>query len=187
MPLTVIKLGGSLIRESEALGAAAAALARVAGGRRRAVVVPGGGALADAVRALDRRLGLGDDAAHWMAVLAMDQGAQLLAARVPGTAVVAEAGEIHAAIAGGVLPVLAPYRWLRRADPLPHSWDVTSDSIAAWVAGELGAARLVLIKMAAGEPARLADPYFPRALPPGVEAVVLELEALHEIDRLLAD
>jgi aspartokinase-like uncharacterized kinase len=187
MPLTVLKLGGSLLREPDSLGAAAAALERVAGGRRAAVVVPGGGALADAVRALDQRLGLGDDAAHWMAVLAMDQGAHLLAARVPGAAVVQEPAEIRAAIADGILPVLAPYRWLRRADPLPHSWDVTSDSIAAWVAGQLGAARLVLIKMAAGDPARLADPYFARALPAGVEAVVLGVDALDRIERLLID
>jgi aspartokinase-like uncharacterized kinase len=42
--------------------------------------------------------------------------------------------------------VLAPYAWLRREDPVPHSWDVTSDSIAAWVAGAIGAERLVLVK-----------------------------------------
>ena len=31
-------------------------------------------------------------------------------------------------------------------DALPASWEVTSDSIAAWVAGEAGAGRLVLVK-----------------------------------------
>src|SRR2546427_3560943 len=36
--------------------------------------------------------------------------------------------EIAAALAAGRIPVLAPFRWLRTADPLPHSWDVTSDS-----------------------------------------------------------
>ena len=48
----------------------------------------------------------------------------------------------------GRVPVLAPSRWLREADPLPHSWDVTSDSIAAWVAGQAGASTLVLVKAA---------------------------------------
>ena len=33
-------------------------------------------------------------------------------------------------------------------DELPASWAVTSDSIAAWVAGEVGAGRLVLVKRA---------------------------------------
>ena len=51
-----------------------------------------------------------------------------------------------ALLAAGRVPVIAPYRWLREADPLPHSWDVTSDSIAAWLASALGAARLVLVK-----------------------------------------
>ena len=31
-------------------------------------------------------------------------------------------------------------------DALPASWQVTSDSIAAWVAGQVGADRLVLVK-----------------------------------------
>ncbi|MFA5237120.1 MAG: uridylate kinase, partial [Methanoregula sp.] len=40
--------------------------------------------------------------------------------------------------------VLLPYCALRRYDPLPHSWDVTSDTISAWIAGRLGADLLVL-------------------------------------------
>ena len=31
-------------------------------------------------------------------------------------------------------------------DALPASWEVTSDSIAAWVAAQIGAERLVLVK-----------------------------------------
>ena len=42
--------------------------------------------------------------------------------------------------------VLAPSRWMRAADVLPHSWAATSDSVAAFVAGALDAERLVLIK-----------------------------------------
>ena len=186
MPLTVIKLGGSLMRDSATLGAAVGAIARVAASGARVVVVPGGGALADAVRALDERLGLGDDAAHWMAVLAMDQGAQVLAARLPDADVAHDAGEAARALAAGRLPVVAPYRWLRRVDPLPHSWDVTSDSIAAWIAGALGATRLVLLKMTDGDPGELADPYFSRALPAGVEPVVVGAGRLDALDAAVA-
>ena len=79
------------------------------------------------------------------------------------------------------LPVLAPSRWLRDADPLPHSWDVTSDSIAAWVAGEVGARRLVLVKPpGAGDQA--VDPYFHRALPP--EMASPHVVAADQIDAL---
>ena len=49
-------------------------------------------------------------------------------------------------VAAGKVVVLAPSRWMRSSDVLPRSWDVTSDSVAAFVAGALDAARLVLIK-----------------------------------------
>ena len=40
--------------------------------------------------------------------------------------------------------VFLPYISMRQRDPLPHSWDITSDSIAAWIAAELGIELLVL-------------------------------------------
>src|SRR5712691_5439065 len=145
---TVVKLGGGLLAYPELFDALVSAIGAAARGRRL-LVVPGGGPFADAVREVDRRVRLSDDAAHWMAVLAMDQYAHLVAARLPGGVLVTELREIAAAFSAGPdghVPVLAPYRWLREADPLPHAWDVTSDSIAAWVAGRVGARRLVLVK-----------------------------------------
>ena len=127
----------------------------------------------DAAREVDQVRPLGDTAAHWMAMLAMDQLAHLLAARMADARLVESGAEAHAALGRGCVPVLAPSRWLRDADPLPHGWAVTSDSIAAWVAGELGAVRLVLVKPAAGEVARMVDEYFFRALPPSVQPVVV--------------
>ncbi len=109
-------------------------------GRREAIVViPGGGPFADAVREVDRAIGLSPDAAHWMAILAMDQYAHLLAGRIEGATLVEEPGGIAATLGAGRVAVLAPSRWLRAADPLPHSWDATSDSVAAFVAGALDA------------------------------------------------
>jgi len=162
----VVKLGGSLLAHRAHLRTALDAIARCAA-KERIVVVPGGGPFADAVRGIDATLGLSADAAHWMAILAMDQYAHLLASRLRAASVVWAPPDIAAAYERRELPVLAPSRWLREADPLPHSWDVTSDSIAAWVAGALGAARLVLVK-----PPDVSsdgvDPYFHRALPAGI-------------------
>jgi 5-(aminomethyl)-3-furanmethanol phosphate kinase len=154
--LTVVKVGGGLAREPGALRAACEAIG-AAGVRHPLLVVPGGGELADVVRELDRRFGLSAEAAHWMAILAMDQYGWALSELIPGAV-----RRTDLAPAGGV-SVLLPYALLRERDPLPASWDVTSDSIAAWVAGAAGAGRLVLVKPG---PDRLGvDGYFSTAAP----------------------
>jgi aspartokinase-like uncharacterized kinase len=48
------------------------------------------------------------------------------------------------------------------SDPdIPESWEMTSDSLAAWLARKIGAARLVLVKSTAAprpfDPAALAE------------------------------
>ncbi len=67
----VVKLGGGVLAHDKGFGAALAEIA-AAGKERRLLVVPGGGPFADTVREVDRRVRIGDDAAHWMALLAMD-------------------------------------------------------------------------------------------------------------------
>ena len=60
---------------------------------------------------------------------------------------------------------------LRAHPDIPRSWEVTSDSLAVWLAGVLGADRVVLIKHRAASADRdvpalvrdgLVDPAFPR-------------------------
>jgi aspartokinase-like uncharacterized kinase len=160
----VIKLGGGLLASDghfERVLQKIEALART----HRIVIVPGGGPFADAVREADRRFSAGDSAAHWMAILAMDQHAHLIAARLRGAAIVTSAAGAACAIDSGAIPVLAPFTWLRDADPLPHSWTVTSDSIAAWIADTVGATRLMLIKPPAATGPHLIDPYFAQVAP----------------------
>jgi aspartokinase-like uncharacterized kinase len=175
---TVVKLGGGVLAHLDHFDAALTAIAAVAR-ERRLLVVPGGGPFADIVRQVDRRLRLSDDAAHWMAVLAMDQYAHVLAARLAGGVLITGPYEIVTAPGGapvGQIPVLAPSRWLHEADPLPHTWDVTSDSIAAWVAGQVGARRLVLIKPPGAADVDLVDAYFPRALPAHVQPAIVRAD-----------
>jgi len=181
-----VKVGGGILKEVETFDAVLLAL-RAGAQSRRLLVVPGGGPFADAVRDVDRRLGLSDSAAHWMAVLAMDQHAHLIAARLAGAVLVAEPREIAAALEAHGIPVLAPSRWLRAADPLPHSWDVTSDSIAAWVAGRVGARALVLVKPSGAQPADAAvDPYFVRVLPAGVTVKIVPADRIDALRSALA-
>jgi aspartokinase-like uncharacterized kinase len=199
--LTVVKVGGGLAREAGdgALRALCHAVGD-AGARHPLLVVPGGGEFADAVRDQDGRFDLRAATAHRMAILAMDQFGWLLADLIPGAVACAGLPSARAAAAGGSTPVLLPAASLAE-DPLPASWAVTSDSIAAWIAGAEHAARLVLVKPVAGlyrdwpadgEPlARLSvdelaelraaggaagvDPHLPQALrAAGVEAWVID-------------
>ena len=167
----VLKFGGALLSEpaelTRAIGALDRPIARAiarAADRLRVVIVPGGGPFADAVRALEPSVSLGADAAHWMAILGMTQYGHLLTSRLRHGVLVDSLAGIRHALAAGALPVLAPYEWLRAADPLPHQWDVTSDSIAAWVARELRAPDLLLLKSVPGQVEHLADAYLPSFL-----------------------
>ena len=122
----VVKVGGSLFSE------AGRVVSILKGSGHPLLVVPGGGPFARLVRSMN----LPDESAHWMAILAMDQFGWYMAAGgltvTHDLALPARAG------------ILLPYRILRERDPLPHTWDVTSDTIAAWVASELGIDLLIL-------------------------------------------
>jgi 5-(aminomethyl)-3-furanmethanol phosphate kinase len=138
--LTVVKLGGGLGRGAgdDAVHALCATLGEL-GARHPLLVVPGGALFADAVREADRRFGLSAATSHHMAVLGMEQFGWLLSELIPGAEVSTEARA-----AAGRTTVLLPAAL--SLEGLPASWQVTSDSIAAWVAGQAGAQRLVLVK-----------------------------------------
>ena len=174
---TVVKLGGGVLAHARGFGAALETIASAARSTRL-LVVPGGARFADVVRDVDREYGLSDASAHWMAILAMDQYAHVIAEKLPGGVLVADRVGIAAALAGSRIPVLAPARWLREADPLPHSWDVTSDSLAAWIAGELGARQLVLIKPPGVTGAGSVDRHFVATVPGHVQASVVAVDRL---------
>ena len=140
--LTVIKLGGSHAFAPH-LGRWLDAIAQCAG---RVAVVPGGGPFADAVLEAQPRMGFDDAAAHRMALLAMEQYGCALAS-MNKRYVLADSREgIVGAIDRGDVPVWLPTRMVLAAGEIPWSWEVTSDSLAAWLAGLVGANRLLLVK-----------------------------------------
>lgn len=163
----VVKIGGRLASDPALLRQVGRDVACLAV-ETTLVVIPGGGPFADAVREADRRLGLPPSTAHWMAILAMDQFAELLGVVVPGGEIVRDSSGVVAVLRRGAVPILAPSLWLRAADELPHTWEVTSDSLAAYLTGLLGADRLLLVKAVGGKVDDLVDPWFRRALPAGV-------------------
>lgn len=138
----VVKLGGSL-HASPALGDWLAALKAC---RRPLTIVPGGGPFADAVRAAQPAMRYDEKTAHAMAVLAMEQYALALASRDRALQLVASPEAIGAAHAEGRVALWRASAMVAEAEDIAPSWDVTSDSLAAWLAKKTGAWALLLIK-----------------------------------------
>lgn len=163
--MIVAKVGGSLYDEPR-LGPA---LRRWLGEQSEPVLlVPGGGAFADAVRALDRVHRLGEEQAHWLAIRSLGVAGEFLrrmvwGERPPPVAGYAVAdlplreggmknssppdGEVGTrSVPGGGCSVLDCLAFFTRHDLTPHTWAVTTDSLALAAAIHLNASRLVLLK-----------------------------------------
>lgn len=146
----ILKVGGSLSRLNTAdshlvLSDLCQEISRL-GADFPLLVVPGGGEFADQVRLAYRHFNLGETVAHNMALLAMDQYGYLLSELIPNSSLVTKLLPASRLAKTGRIPILLPATLLRLADPLPHSWKVTSDTIAAWVARRSGSSRLILLK-----------------------------------------
>lgn len=176
LPIRVVKLGGSLLdleRLPDRLARWIAAQAAIAN-----VIVVGGGALADAIRAAYKRHGLDEEAAHWLCVRLLSVTAELVHRLMPQSRLASRFDELHNPSEPGSLVLFQTEQFLREVEPgltpphLPHSWDATSDSIAARLAVALGAGELVLLKSSLPQPGTTieraaaegyVDRWFPRA------------------------
>ncbi len=139
----VLKVGGSLAEAPASIAMLCQELSVLAKDHRIAIV-PGGGEFADTVRKFDKNYGLSDVVAHKMAICAMDQYGLLLSDTTPDSYVSYSLDEISNSV-NGTLPIFLPSQHMFREDPLENSWDVTSDTIAAYIAGLLNAEKLVLV------------------------------------------
>lgn len=144
MDATVVKVGGSLALHPQNLKNLCIKLNDVSK-THRLIVVPGGGEFADKVRDFDRRFHLSDSASHQMAILAMDQYGYVLSNLIPNSAIVNKIENIQKTLDSGKIAVFLPSTFFFDADPLPNSWNVTSDSIAVYIARQLGVCRVVLV------------------------------------------
>jgi aspartokinase-like uncharacterized kinase len=140
----VIKIGGSLAEDPERLRALCAKLSEFAK-KYAIVVVPGGGRFADVVRDFDKRFTLSSEVSHEMAVLGMDQFGLLLSQIIPNSCATYLLSDAKQLSEIGVVPVFLPSRLMFQEDPLENSWNVTSDSIAVYVASRLRVAKVLLV------------------------------------------
>ena len=142
----VIKLGGSLL-DSPLLPDWLTAIDNLC--RGRAVIVPGGGVFADKVRESQTLWSFDDGVAHNMAILAMQQMALLFQGLNRDLSIASSGRSIKAELKNNKTVVWAPEINRLDAAVLPASWDVTSDSLSAWLSAELEAEKLILVKSAA--------------------------------------
>lgn len=139
----IVKLGGSLLGSPE-LVRWLEILVKFSDGK--VIIVPGGGVFADSVREAQQLSNTSDAVAHELALLAMDQFGRLLAGMNPALTTcrseleIAERGWQHRGI------VWLPSQMVLADDSIPQNWQVTSDSLSAWLAGKLGAEQLILVK-----------------------------------------
>ena len=139
----VLKVGGSLAQYPVSLKKLCKELASFAKDHE-ILVVPGGGKFADVVRYFDKSYGLSNMVTHKMAVLAMDQFGLFLSDITPNSFVSYSFEKVKNS-ASGTLPIFLPSRFIFRKDPLEFSWNVTSDSITAYIAGMFHAKKLILV------------------------------------------
>ncbi len=139
----VLKVGGSLAEYPKKLMRLCQELSVLAEAHR-ILIVPGGGKFADIVRKIDKIYRLSNNAAHKMAILAMDQYGFFLSDITPNSYVSCSLDEASN-VTNRKLPILLPSKHMLHEDTLEYSWDVTSDTITAYIADLLDAKKLILV------------------------------------------
>lgn len=198
LPLRVVKIGGSLFDLPQIATRIAAWLATQPAANN--VLVVGGGALADAIRAADQTHALGEAVSHQLCLEVLSVTTKLFWALSQNSplridALVASCSELQTTLTNaesdGCRVLFDIGRFAQQEEPLapgtplPHSWQVTSDSLAARLATLLRAAELVLLKSrlttafdrSAAVRDGLVDEFFPQACPPPLPVRIVNLRA----------
>lgn len=137
--VTVVKIGGSLFPEhTEKL------CNHLTKSNEKIVLVNGGGCLANNIRQLNENNHFSDDVNHWNAIKCMDIIGNFIADKNEDIIPITSLEEIDEVHNNNKTPLLLTYELMRKEDPLKHSWDVTSDSIACWIANQINAKLLIL-------------------------------------------
>jgi aspartokinase-like uncharacterized kinase len=141
----VVKIGGSLAKANDSQ--LADWLNVLSKSKQTIILVPGGGPFADQVRLLQSRWNYSNETAHHMAILAMQQYGLMLADLSPVFECCSSVLAIKLKLNLGLHSMI----WMPSiveldADQVTANWDVSSDSLAAWLSEKLKADRLILIK-----------------------------------------
>lgn len=182
MGVTVLKFGGSLLDFGD-LPTRLRAVFKLLDGDQP-LLVCGGGDAADIVRCWHDTHALNEEQSHWLAMDSIRLNQRLLLTLMPELELVSNRAAAELAWSRGRVPLLDLMAFVSIEEShaeqdaaLPHTWDVTSDSLAAWVAIRWPASRFVLLKsvelpnkdarwtLQTAADAGFVDRYFPKLTP----------------------
>ena len=123
----VVKIGGSLFPDY------AIELAKQLD-NTNSLIILGGGEFANLIRKYDSTQSFSSEVTHFTAIDCMDILAKLVNDKVDSTKLAFSIDEIIKISDEGFTPIFVVSDFLKKEDPFECSWDVTSDSIAAYVA-----------------------------------------------------
>ena len=133
----VVKIGGSLFPKY------AIELAKRLE-NTNSVIILGGGEFANLIRRYDDEINFSDEANHWTAIDCMDIIAKLVCDKIDSCKLAYSIEDVEKISDEGFTPIFVVSQFLRENDPFECSWDVTSDSISAYVAHLLNANLLIV-------------------------------------------
>lgn len=142
----IFKIGGSILENPKSLKNTILQLSQLVQERyiERIIIIPGGGSYANFIREIDQKLGIGNSMAHWMAIYAMDYNGISIAKQYPFIKATDKLNNIKSEYKN--ISIFLPFRHLKFSNPLPHSWEVTSDAIALYFTKLLKQNQAFLIK-----------------------------------------
>jgi aspartokinase-like uncharacterized kinase len=142
----IFKVGGKILEDIENLNSTISQLRLLFQEKiiQNIILIPGGGSFAKFIRKVYNELKFTEETAHWMGIISMNYNGLELKNKFPNLDVVEDFNELKKLNSN--FSIFLPYEYLKENDQLPHSWDVTSDSISLFIAKELGLKECFLIK-----------------------------------------
>ena len=108
------------------------------------LIILGGGEFANLIRKYNDEMDFSEETNHWTAIDCMDIIAKLVNDKVESTRLAYTIDEAKKISDDGFTPIFVVSEFLRVEDPFECSWDVTSDSIAAYIAHLINAKLLIV-------------------------------------------
>ena len=133
----VVKIGGSLFPDY------AIKLANELE-NTNSLIIMGGGEFANLIRKYDSQQNFSSEVTHYTAIDCMDIIAKLVNDKVESARLVYSLKEAIEVSDNDLTPIFAVSEFLKSEDPFECSWDVTSDSIAAYISHSLNAKLLIV-------------------------------------------